>query len=516
MSAQSKRLGWAIGLALVPYLFLVQRFAFVCDDAYISYRYARNLARGKGLVYNPGVDPPVEGYSEFLWVLMIAPFEALGIRPEVPAMTMGILSGLALVVLTVRMLAKRVAPQGQWALFGGALLLGCAPPVAVWSTGGMGTMPFVLAVFLLYERLLGSRDEHHGVQAALAAIACVLLRADGALFVFLLGGLGLAIGAGRKDRCLLRAAFTASLAGALVFAAHTAWRYGYYGDWLPNTARAKTGGSSFALFRGARYVGSFFAGMPGLALAALLPLAFGRRCFERPTIVALAGLTALCAYGVWTGGDFMTFGRFLLPAVPWIVILATKAFAAMEEDGRGPLAGVLAAVCLGTTVCTAFNFHVIPHEVRAEHFFFRYNAPIFRTEAEQWSDMEHRANQWRTLGRAVALHTAPGDSLVAGAIGALGYESDRFLYDQFGLVTREVALRPADDIRRSPGHDKAVPRAYFDPQQPTWSWCFVLPEGQQAPRTPRVPLKRIRLIELDPAEGFEPGSRLILEPPPRP
>lgn len=514
MSPSAKRLTWALSLALLPYLFLVQRFAFVCDDAFISYRYARNFARGKGLVYNPGVEPPVEGYSEFLWVLMIAPFEAMGIRPEVPAMAMGILSGLALVVLTVRMLARRIAPQGTWALAGGALLLGCSPTVAVWSTGGMGTMPFALAVFLLYERLLGSKDEHHGVQAALAAIACVLLRADGALFVFLLGGMALAIGAMRKDRCLLRAAFTASLSAALVFAAHTAWRYGYYGDWLPNTARAKTGGSSFALFRGARYVGGFFAAMPGLAAAALLPLAFGRRCFERPTFTALAGLLSLCAYGVWTGGDFMTFGRFLLPAVPWIVILATKAFSAIEEDGRGPLAGVLAAACVGTTVCTAFNVHVLAHEFRAEHFFFRYNG-VYRTEFEQWQDMDYRADQWLTLGRAVALHTDPDDSLVAGAIGALGYESDRFLYDQFGLVTREVALRPTGKRRMSPGHDKAVDRSYFDDKQPTWSWSYVLPAGQKASRTPRVPLDRIRVIELDPADGFEPGDRLILEPPPR-
>ena len=41
---------------------------FVQDDAFITYRYARNLARGEGLVFNPG--ERVEGYTNFLWTVM--------------------------------------------------------------------------------------------------------------------------------------------------------------------------------------------------------------------------------------------------------------------------------------------------------------------------------------------------------------------------------------------------------------------------------------------------------------
>ena len=41
----------------------VRTYAFVTDDAYISFRYARNWAQGAGLVFNPG-DAPVEGVLE--------------------------------------------------------------------------------------------------------------------------------------------------------------------------------------------------------------------------------------------------------------------------------------------------------------------------------------------------------------------------------------------------------------------------------------------------------------------
>ena len=47
---------YAAAIALVPFLALVWRFDFVCDDAYISYRYAFNLALGEGL--RLGEEPP--------------------------------------------------------------------------------------------------------------------------------------------------------------------------------------------------------------------------------------------------------------------------------------------------------------------------------------------------------------------------------------------------------------------------------------------------------------------------
>ena len=52
-------------------------FEWLIDDAGISFVYSRNLAQGHGLVSQPGM-PPVEGYSNFLWVLLMAPFFGLG------------------------------------------------------------------------------------------------------------------------------------------------------------------------------------------------------------------------------------------------------------------------------------------------------------------------------------------------------------------------------------------------------------------------------------------------------
>ncbi|MEO5618208.1 MAG: hypothetical protein ABIS67_10585, partial [Candidatus Eisenbacteria bacterium] len=46
------------------------------DDAYISFRYARNLLRGEGLVFNVG--ERVEGYTNFLWTVLSSIPMAMG------------------------------------------------------------------------------------------------------------------------------------------------------------------------------------------------------------------------------------------------------------------------------------------------------------------------------------------------------------------------------------------------------------------------------------------------------
>jgi arabinofuranosyltransferase len=269
----------AAAAALVPFLALVWRFDFVCDDAYISFRYAFNLWRGEGLRFNLGPQAPVEGYSEFLWVLVIAGGMKAGVAPWVLARVLSVVAGAALVYLASGAIV-RAAGDRRGAALGGALFVGTLAPLAVWSTSGMGTAPFLLAVFGLHLALFGTRPRP--LVAAAAAVCVVLLRADGAYWVAVSGTTGLVLGRARPD--LLRAALCASVAGAVVFLAHMGWRYSVYGDWLPNTARVKVGLSGYTVTRGASYLAHFLVTSPGVAVALVLGLAWGRG--DKPTLVA--------------------------------------------------------------------------------------------------------------------------------------------------------------------------------------------------------------------------------------
>ncbi|KGP63283.1 protein LphB [Legionella norrlandica] len=65
---------------------------FTTDDAYISWYYARQLVKGNGLLWHVSL-PPVEGYSNFLWVMIAA----LVIKLQLPLVTtMKIISSCSL------------------------------------------------------------------------------------------------------------------------------------------------------------------------------------------------------------------------------------------------------------------------------------------------------------------------------------------------------------------------------------------------------------------------------------
>jgi hypothetical protein len=59
----------AIAAVVTGAVLAAARF-WVCDDAFISFRYADNLVRGHGLVFNLG--ERVEGFTNLAWTLWAA------------------------------------------------------------------------------------------------------------------------------------------------------------------------------------------------------------------------------------------------------------------------------------------------------------------------------------------------------------------------------------------------------------------------------------------------------------
>ena len=74
---------------------------WVCDDAFISFRYAAHLIAGQGLVFNPGEH--VEGYTNFLWVLEVALLGWLGIGPEVASVGLSVLATIGTLCVTAEL-----------------------------------------------------------------------------------------------------------------------------------------------------------------------------------------------------------------------------------------------------------------------------------------------------------------------------------------------------------------------------------------------------------------------------
>lgn len=471
-STLRKQLLLALGIALVPYALLVARFDFVCDDAFISFRYAQHLAHGRGLTFNPHESPPVEGFTNLLWVVWLALFERIGVDVALAARASSIACGGLLVALVTRF-AQRAFDLRATATVAVALFTATLSPIVLWSTSGLETMPFALSTFAIFERLSLDPERPRGVRAGIAAALAALLRADGALWaaaILLAAWLG--VSERERRRSLLRASLVAAALLLATVIANVLGRHAYFGEWLPNTARVKAGMSVMRLERGAKYVASFLLAVPVCWLVLLGALAL--RVKETTRFVLQAGFVIAFAtlYALYVGGDFMPMGRFFVPAMPFVAIAFAAGVTALLARMQRRFAMIFASACILLALLPSFDVGFVPASVR-EALHFRWNDPRVQTECEMWRSMRDRAQQWEMTGRALALHTRPGESIVLSNIGAISYFTELHVYDLFGLVSPEVARREAPLARASPGHDKGVSPEFFLDRKPDYLGAWI-------------------------------------------
>ena len=261
------RRGRVIYLLSVPWLLLLAWLTsvawFLTDDAFISFRYVRNLLEGHGLVFNPG--EYVEGYTNFLWVLELAALWGLfGWQPEHAANWLSVTyTGLTLLALwwwLARSPSRHDRGFLAWLALG---LLGSSATFAVWTSGGgLETRQFTCFIVVAVVCLAVHGKNRWGLLAAsLSLAAAALTRPEGLLLAACCFG-WFAVqrlasthranlwAAGRNEGIAGRLATVMRRLGwreltylvapfAVLVTAHFLFRYGYYGDWLPNTYYAK-------------------------------------------------------------------------------------------------------------------------------------------------------------------------------------------------------------------------------------------------------------------------------------
>ncbi len=228
-------------LALLGWLASVSWF--LTDDAFISFRYVRNLLEGHGLVFNPG--EIVEGYSNFLWVLELAAIWALsGVAPEVAAPWLSVAFTAGTIAAVMWWIARLPGLRHRGLVAWMALGLVCSSGTfAVWTSGGgLETRQFTFFIVLAVMCLSLYRDSRRGLLAAsLSLAAAALTRPEGPLIAALCFGWFVIQRMADTGRLKPDWRWLVCLIGPflVLVSAHFLWRYAYYGEWLPNTYYAK-------------------------------------------------------------------------------------------------------------------------------------------------------------------------------------------------------------------------------------------------------------------------------------
>lgn len=428
-------------------LFLALWLAWIgywLDDAFITFRYARNLAEGRGPVFNPG--EAVEGYTSFLWMLATTvPFALL---PEAAALRaiegLGALLGVWVVWRTATFPAPDGAPRRRWT----AALLAASPVFVVNCADGMET-PLLMALLIESARaVVREPSPGTGALAGGLAAACALTRPEALplLGVWPVLRLGLAPGRGRGYGWL--AGFAA--AGLAPVLLHEAWRLAYYGAPWPNTFYAKaTGALAPRLAAGAADLGAFLAvgrggllppvwlwGGLALALLGLWSLRREARSGARLWWAALwTPIVFRVAFDLWSGSETMGSFRFLAPVLPPLFVLADEAARRLvPERRRGAIA---AALALAIAAASVGSLQLA-----------RARAP-YRDGLQQ----AHVA-----LGRWLRDTRPPGTWLALGDAGAIPFFSGLPVIDLWGLNDAAIARLPGEFGRRQHVADHVLAR----------------------------------------------------------
>jgi hypothetical protein len=465
-------------IAAALFAYHVAKYYFLGDDCFISFRYALNLVDGHGLVFNPG--ERVEGYTNFLWVLMMAGGMKLGLPIEVVSNVIGIACGAGVLYL----LAYLGAKTSSWTdpfIWIAPLALSANRTFCAWSTGGLETQFFSLLVFAAYVAFFAERQCNARVpwvSAVLFSVAA-LTRPEGLLF----GGIA-GVFFGIDWLLLRRRRFGALLVWTVIVVVivgmHVAWRYSYYGYLLPNTFYAKVSG--WWPDQGWAYLKLFAADHQIVWLTPLIPLALVlRRDFRTTLFVTI--LIAFAAYLLYIGGDRFEF-RFMTVVLPYLFWLLQDAVRAASDEwsGRGGRRVVT------TIVAASVGLLVIGAGYRPNTLEYRRRQGVAHLELIK-EYAQRRADEGRFLRNLVEKGYLKGNELIAvGGAGALPYYSRMPVLDTRGL--NDVVIAHQEIARRGKiGHEKVATRDYV--RERGVVICdvqnrIVLPQGAPQPERRRV------------------------------
>ena len=423
---------------------------FLQDDAYISFHYAQNLVEHGRLTYNP-TGEFVEGYSNFLWTILMAVGLWFGIKPETTSQVLGLLFWNGALLVFYSFLQKELK-NSFWSLLG-ILLLGLNYSVSIYATGGLETSLQLFLTLLVINwtwKIIGEQLvlRNFLILSLIYGIGC-LNRMDFALVVLWSGGVVLyttykQIALGKFYKYL----FALGLPGSFLIVLWLSWKLYYYGDIFPNTFYAKVG--QIVWRRLAFYLGGF------LGFYFLIPSVFTWLLNRNTSTQKLRNYKLqylLIFVLIWLGylakigGDFMEF-RMMLPILPIIYFLLINIWKSVKS--------VRLAIVMTIYLLTASFIHGKYYKVY-----------LGIESKDRLADfVMHNPYSLVNLGKKLGKLFDYDHTISAGVVsaGAIVYHAKFHALDLLGLNDRYIAKhgRALTDI---PGHQKIAPLSYLYQQK---------------------------------------------------
>jgi hypothetical protein len=341
---------WLIILILVSSLVIystqiVYYWDFEVDDAYISLRYSKNLAETGELRFNLSDERPIEGYSNFLWVVLTSVFFHFNINHIIALKVLGMILALASLGLVFWIL-KDILGDISSAL-AGVWMLTLFPSFALWSIGGLETPLYIFSILLAVGFFLKQKRLW---LSSLLFLLPALTRHEGiviyfiAFFLLLFKNITNLRNAGEKDkknhkRILLQEMLSFTLPFVICYGIYYIWRWQYFGMFMPNTFYAKVKFSAYFLKNKLLKKASVLHYISPLMLLALGNFLSGKRDRKFRMMAFFTIITALLS--ILPYRDWMPGFRYVLPAIPLLIIMGSVSLVRIGKNKNLKFLGAL-------------------------------------------------------------------------------------------------------------------------------------------------------------------------------
>jgi len=335
----SKTTYFQISSHIILLLFQLLFWNFIIDDAFITFRYAKNLYFHQQMVFNVN-EIPVEGYSNFLWVLLMTVSFPLNMDPIVFSK----LAGMIFCHLSVFILYKLAFLVNKSERFSNIVIVFyvLTPNIALWSVGGLETslFSFLLLISVYFFIIDVSKRKNNPIKISpLFFVLLSLARHEGLIvfgltcvfFTYLLFK--------NKEISKIQKLYQLFyFAGffAIFYAPYFFWRVFYYNNILPHTFSAKQGIFSLDLF-----LGRFIFYIPLILILAPVFLLIGGNFlknskfpFKNEKKLYLVLLILILSILLFLITSWMPGFRFTIPIIPLIYLLLPKSLNFLTILGR--------------------------------------------------------------------------------------------------------------------------------------------------------------------------------------
>ena len=486
------RLRWLL-LAIAALALVLHSLAynFVTDDAYISFVYSRNLAEHGELTFNLGY--PVEGYTNFLWTVLLAGLMLVGLEPEITSRVLGTACGIATLYFVLRVMERALGRRSAWAALP-ALLLACSSGYACWSSGGLETQLFTLLCAIALDAVVAAEElagERALYRAGIALALAAMTRPEGTLVAAVIGIARVTCNVLAKRRIVGKTELVTAAWFLGIWGPWFAWRWLYYGWPFPNTYYVKASGpwlqpqlAHEMLQNGLYYV---WVWLRQTELLYVAPIALLGLVAVKPRTPRFAlGLTcallaaAYLPYAASVGGDFMGLHRFIMPmfVVAAIgLVLGMEWLCGLLQGSLRVWVGVAAAILLVAGFATSQALLTYRSTKWGN---FGADRGLIDTPAFLMAYTEDRA----TIGKAMNGCFRDDDFSVMGGVGAQPYYGHMRGIDVFGLVSDRIAHEEPRRRARA-GHTKFGSDPLLAQYDPTFVFsCYALHPTPQPPPLP--------------------------------